>query len=176
MSPSAGSPAVLETARLVLRRFTTQDADFIVELVNDPDWIRFIGDKGVRTPADAARYLENGPMRLYERHGFGLWLVARKADGEPLGMCGLVKRDHLADVDLGFAFLPRHRSHGYARESAEGVLGHARDRLGMRRLVAITVPANEASAGLLRKLGFVLEDTLEWTPGDPVHLYGWRAA
>ena len=122
------------------------------------------------------RYLEAGPMRLYEKHGFGLWAVERKPDGERLGMCGLVKRDQLADVDLGFAFLPRHRSRGYARESAEGVLAHARDALRLTRLVAITVPANDASARLLGKLGFVLEDTLEWTPGDPVHLYGWSAA
>jgi len=171
-----GAPYVLETPRLALRRFTREDADFILELVNDPSWIRFIGDKGVRSLEDARRYLEAGPMRLYEKHGFGLWAVERKPDGERLGMCGLVKRDQLADVDLGFAFLPRHRSRGYARESAEGVLAHARGALGFTRVVAITVPANDASARLLGKLGFVLEDTLEWTPGDPVHLYGWSAA
>jgi RimJ/RimL family protein N-acetyltransferase len=170
------APFVLETPRLALRRFTPADADFVFELVNESSWIRFIGDKGVRSREDARRYLEAGPMRLYEKHGFGLWVVVRKADGERLGMCGLVKRDQLADVDLGFAFLPRHWSQGYARESAEGVLAHARNALGFTRLVAITVPANDASARLLGKLGFVHEDTLEWAPGDPVHLYAWSAA
>lgn len=176
MPEAGGATFVLETPRLALRRFTREDADFILELVNDPSWIRFIGDKGVRSLEDARRYLEAGPIPLYEKHGFGLWAVERKPDGERLGMCGLVKRDHLAHVDLGFAFLPRHRSQGYARESAEGVLAHARDALRLTRLVAITVPANDASARLLGKLGFVLEETLEWTPGDPVHLYGWSAA
>jgi len=176
MPAAGGAPFVLETPRLALRRFTREDADFILELVNDPSWIRFIGDRGVHSLEDARRYLEAGPMRHYEKHGFGLWAVERKPDGERLGMCGLVKRDQLAHVDLGFAFLPRHRTRGYARESAKGVLAHARDALRLTRLAAITMPANDASARLLGKLGFVLEDTLEWTPGDPVHLYGWSAA
>lgn len=176
MPAVGGAPFVLETPRLALRRFTPEDADFILELVNDPSWIRFIGDKGVRSLEDARRYLEAGPMRLYEKHGFGLWAVERKPDGERLGMCGLVKRDQLADVDLGFAFLARHRSLGYARESAEGVLAHARDRLGFGRLVAVTAPANGRSARLLRDLGFVHERTLDGSPGDPVELFAWTAS
>lgn len=176
MPADDGAQVVLETPRLRLRRFTTGDADFILELVNEPSWIRYIGDKGVRDLEDARRYLEEGPVRMYGKHGFGLWLVARKEDGERLGMCGLVKRDKLGDVDLGFAFLPRHWSQGYAHEASKGVLAHARDALGFARLVAITVPENDASARLLVKLGFVHEDTFEWAPEDPVHLYGWSAA
>lgn len=162
---------ILETQRLSLRRFTPEDAPFICELVNDPDWIRFIGDKAVKTQDDARRYLENGPMKLYAEHGFGLWLVARKSDGESVGMCGLVKRAALEDVDIGFAILRRHRSSGYAFEAAQGVLQHARSALGFDRVVAIASPENEPSGRLLEKLGFVHESTLADWPAGPVKLY-----
>jgi ribosomal-protein-alanine N-acetyltransferase len=164
--------AVLETPRLALRRFEPADAAFIHELVNDPAWIRYIGDKNIRSLEDARRYIENGPMKMYAERGFGLWRVDRKSDGVALGMCGLVKREQLADVDLGFAFLPRHWGQGYARESAEGVVRHAREALGIGRLVAITSPGNAPSAKLLEKLGFRYESDLDFGRNDPVRLYG----
>jgi len=150
---------VLATTRLVIRPFATSDAGFIVELVNDPAWLLYIGDKNVRSLDDAARYIENGPRAMYQRVGFGLWLVALK-DGTPIGMCGLIRRDDLEDVDLGFAFLPRYRRNGYAFEAARRVLEHGRRALGLVRIVAITVPANVASVNLLRKLGFAREKTV----------------
>ena len=97
---------ILETDRLILRRLSVEDAAFILELVNDPLWLRFIGDRGVRTLDEARAYILNGPVAMYERAGFGLYLVERKIDSTSLGMCGLIKRDGLDDVDLGFAFLP----------------------------------------------------------------------
>ena len=112
---------MLETDRLVIRAFVANDAGFIVELVNDPAWLLYIGDKNIRSRDDAARYIEDGPRAMYRRAGFGLWLVALK-DGTPIGMCGLIKRDGLEDVDLGFAFLPAHRGFGYAHEAAAGSL------------------------------------------------------
>lgn len=150
---------VLETARLTLHRFRTDDAAFVVELLNEPSFLRYIGDKGVRSEADARRYLEAGPLASYERFGFGLYRVGLKEGGEPIGMCGLLKRDWLADVDIGFAFLPRFWRRGYAFEASAGVLLHARDALGLGRVVAITSPDNEASMALLGKLGFRLEGT-----------------
>jgi len=111
----------------------------------------------VRTEADARRYVETGPLASYERFGFGLLRVELKESGEPIGMCGLLKRDALPDVDVGFAFLPRFWSKGYAFESASAVLAHARDALGLRRVLAITSPDNEASIRLLGKLGFRFE-------------------
>ncbi|QJR14594.1 GNAT family N-acetyltransferase [Usitatibacter palustris] len=156
-----------------LRRLVLEDAPFIVELVNDPGWIRFIGDRNVHSLDDARRYLENGPMKLYAKHGFGLWIVERRSDGAPVGMCGLVKRDQLEDVDLGFAFLPAYRGQGYAHEASVGVLDYAWGKLGFKRIVAIFTASNEISERLLRKLGFVPEGTRELTPGDPVNLYAW---
>ena len=143
----------IRTDRLTLRRFTLDDADFIVELVNDPDWIRNIGDRKVRTAEDARAYLLRGPLALYERHGFGLYLVSLDATGERIGMCGLVKRDGLEHVDIGFAFLPAWRGRGFAEESARAVLAHARQDLGIERVVAIVSPHNQPSIRLLEKIG-----------------------
>jgi RimJ/RimL family protein N-acetyltransferase len=151
---------ILETDRLVLRRLSLDDAPFILELVNEPSWLQYIGDKGVRTPEDARKYLREGPMAMYQRSGFGLYRVERKDDGEPMGMCGLIKRDTLPDVDIGFAFLPRFWGQGYAREAAAAVLALGKDTLGLKRIVAITNPDNESSIRLLESLGFRFETVL----------------
>ena len=142
----------IRTPRLAMRRFTLDDADFILALVNDPDWIRNIGDRKVRTLDEAREYLEKGPMALYERLGFGLYLVALKETGERIGMCGLVKRAGLDHVDIGFAFLPAWRGQGFAEEAARAVLAHARD-LGLEKVVAIVSPENAPSIRLLEKIG-----------------------
>ncbi len=149
--------SVLETDRLVLRRLSTGDADFIVRLLNEPSFLRYIGDRGVRTMADAERYVSDGPVLSYERHRFGLLLVERKDSRDPIGICGLLKRDWLDDPDVGFAFVPEHWSRGYALESASAVLADARERLRLTRVVAITSPDNLPSIRLLEKLGFRFE-------------------
>lgn len=156
---------VLETNRLILRRLSVDDDAFILELVNDPLWLRFIGDRGVRTLTDARDYILKGPMAMYERVGFGLYLVERKSDGVPLGICGLIKRDALDDVDIGFAFLPEYRAQGYAYESAAAVLAYGRSVLGLKRIVAITSPDNDRSVQLLEKLGFTFEKMIQ-LPND----------
>jgi RimJ/RimL family protein N-acetyltransferase len=148
---------VLETERLVLRRLSVDDGAFILQLLNDPAWLRFIGDKGVRTLEDARNYIVTGPMDMYERVGFGLFLTERKSDGVPIGLCGLIKRDALEDVDIGFAFLPGFRAKGYAHEAAAAVLEHGKRVFGLRRIVAITNPENEDSVKLLEKLGLRFE-------------------
>lgn len=158
----------LETDRLVLRRLTPADAPFIVELLNDPDWIRYIGDRGVRTAEQAADYIERGPAAMYARHGFGLYLTELKDGGAPIGLCGLIRRDFLDDADIGFAFLPRYRGVGYAREAAEAVVRHAA-ALGLRRLVAIATKDNERSARLLERLGLRFERMVAY-PGEQEEL------
>ncbi|HUP98204.1 MAG TPA: GNAT family N-acetyltransferase [Usitatibacter sp.] len=168
---------ILETARLELREIDAGDAAFILELVNDPDWIRFIGDRGVRSLDDARGYIERGPASMYRKLGFGLWLVARKEGDVPIGMCGLIKRDTLEHVDLGYAFLPAYRGQGYARESAEAARDYAFEVLGLDRLVAITDPANDPSGKLLERLGFAFEDTIPYgTQGEVSRLYGLNTA
>jgi RimJ/RimL family protein N-acetyltransferase len=162
----AATSLVLATARLHIRRLQLDDAAFIVELLNDPSWLRFIGDKGVRTPEDARNYLRKGPLAMYERHGFGLYLVERKEDGVALGMCGLIKRDSLEDVDIGFAFFPRYWRQGYAHEAAAAVLVHGRSAFGLKRIVAIADPDNASSARLLEKLGMSLAKTVKLAPDD----------
>jgi [ribosomal protein S5]-alanine N-acetyltransferase len=147
---------VVETERLALRRLSIDDAEFIRGLLNDPSFLRFIGDKGVRTVADARAYIVKGPVESYERHGFGLYLATRKEDAAPIGICGLVKRDALEDVDVGFAFLPQFWSKGYAFESASAVVAYGRNVLGLTRVVAVTMPDNHGSIRVLEKLGFRL--------------------
>jgi [ribosomal protein S5]-alanine N-acetyltransferase len=145
---------ILTTERLVLRELHAGDAAFIVSLLNEPSFIRNIGDRGVRTLEDARAYIAAGPVASYARHGFGLYLVERRQDGVPIGICGLVKRDELPGPDLGFAFLPAYWSQGYARESASAIQRHASGVLGLPRLLAISNPGNESSIRLLERLGF----------------------
>src|SRR5437660_1495232 len=140
---------VLETDRLALRRMSMDDATFILQLLNEPSFLRFIGDKGVRTLDDARNYILNGPIASYERFGFGLHLTQLKANDIPIGICGLLKRETLKDVDLGFAFLPQFWRKGYAFESAAAVMAYGRNAFGLKRIVAITSPANEASIKVL---------------------------
>jgi RimJ/RimL family protein N-acetyltransferase len=161
---------VIETERLALRRLTADDAAFVRELVNEPSWIRFIGDRGVRTLEDARAYLEKGPLAMYRRHGFGLWVVEVRETGEATGLCGLIKRDALEDVDIGFAFLPRFWRRGYALESARAVLAYGRETLELQRIVAITSPDNDASIRLLEKIGLHFEQTIELA-GEPTKLF-----
>lgn len=164
---------VIETARLDLRQLWLDDAPFILELLNDPAFLRFIGDKGVRTLDDARRYLLQGPMAMYAQFGFGLWLTELKADHTPLGICGLIKRPTLANVDIGFAFLPQFRGQGYAYEAAAATLTYGQQALGLTRIVAITQPENQASGRLLEKLGLQFEGLIRLTEkSEEVRLFG----
>jgi RimJ/RimL family protein N-acetyltransferase len=148
------------------------DAEFIIELLNDESFLRFIGDKGVRTIADAQQYLRNGPMDSYRRHGFGLYLVRQVSDGARIGICGLLRRSGLDYPDVGFALLPGFRCNGYGYEAATAVLDHARTELGLKRILGITDPDNRVSIRLLEKAGFGFERRLRLTPDAPeVSLY-----
>lgn len=144
---------ILETSRLTLRLIRAHDAPFILRLLNEPSFLRFIGDRGVRTLDDARAYIENGPGASYARHGFGLWLAELRDSATPIGMCGLLKRDTLDDVDIGFAFLPAWWGQGFAHEAAAAVMDHARYSLGIARVVAIVSPENASSIRLLEKIG-----------------------
>ncbi len=163
---------VLETERLTLRQLSEDDAEFMLGLLNEPSFHQYIGDRGVRTVDEARAYIRAGAMASYETFGFGLWLVLRQADREPIGICGLLKRETLPDVDVGFAFRPAYWSQGYAVESAGAVLRHGKDAFGLTRVAAIVQDDNVASIRVLRKLGLAFERILEW-PGDgaTVHLY-----
>jgi RimJ/RimL family protein N-acetyltransferase len=165
---------VLETERLTLRWLDVKDAPFILELVNDPAWIQFIGDKGIKNLEDAKKYILNGPVDMYNKMGFGLYLVERKEDLTPLGMCGLIKRDSLEDVDIGFAFLEKFRSKGYGYESAAAVIEYGVQKLGLKRIVAITSIDNVASGTLLEKVGLRFEKIIS-DSGENLKLFGYNA-
>lgn len=162
---------ILDTPRLALRELTAADAPFILELVNEPGWLRHIGDRGVRTVADAEGYITKGPVASYAKYGFGLWLVERKSDGTALGICGVLQRETLPDPDIGFAFLARHHGQGYAHESASATLDYARRVLGRKRILAITSPGNDASIRLLEKLGLRFERMQTVSPTSEVKVF-----
>ena len=157
---------MIRTGRLELREAVDADAPFIFSLVTDPDWLRFIGDRGVRDLETARGYI--GRLRDgYAKNGFGLWVVTSH-DGAPLGLCGLIRRETLPHVDLGFAFLPAARGHGYAREAAEATVQRASE-LGLTPLLAICSQDNVRSRSLLEKLAFRFEKLMQ-LPGETEQL------
>lgn len=144
---------ILETPRLILRHLVEADAPFVLELLNDPGFLANIGDRGVRDLDGARRYIDEGPGASYRANGFGLWLTALKATGEPIGICGLVKRDGLDHADVGYAILERHSGKGYATEAAAATLDYARSAIGLETILAITTLDNVPSQAVLAKIG-----------------------
>jgi RimJ/RimL family protein N-acetyltransferase len=166
---------VLETPRLLLRHFTLDDAAFILRLLNEPSFIQNVGDKGVRTREQASGYLRDGPIKSYQTHGHGLYLVALKEPLQPIGMCGLLKRDQFDEVDLGYAFLPEFWSKGFAYESASAVLSYGLNVWGRAKTLAIVSPDNSASIKVLEKLGFAFSHYVRMQPeASEVALYEWQ--
>jgi RimJ/RimL family protein N-acetyltransferase len=157
----------LQTARLRLREMNEADAVFLLEVLNEPAFLRNIGDRGVRTPAEAAGYLEERITSSYARFGFGMWLVELVETDEAIGICGLIKRDALADADLGFSFLERHWGSGFAFEAAVVVADYAWKVVKLPRLLAIVAPGNAASIRLVGKLGFRFEKSVQITTDGP---------
>jgi RimJ/RimL family protein N-acetyltransferase len=165
---------VLETDRLLLRWLSAGDARFILELVNEPAWLRYIGDRGVKSLQDAEQYIANGPVAMYHRLGFSLYLVALKSTEESIGICGLLKRPALDEVDLGFALLERFRGKGYAYEAASAVMSFGTRTLGLTRILAITAAENPSSDKLLGKLGFRFERMISLTAdSEVIRLYSF---
>lgn len=166
------SMKVLETDRLILRRLTDDDAPFVLTLLNEPSFLRYIGDKKVRNLEDARQYMLTGPVATYERYGFGLCLIELKEPHTPIGICGLVKREELPEPDIGFALLPDFWKKGFALEAAAAVLHDARERLQVNRILAITTLENEASSHLLGRLGFKFEKVIKLSrDGEQLKLF-----
>ena len=151
---------MLETERLLLREFTTDDTAFILELVNSAGWLQYIGDRNIKSVEQAKAYLENGPIKSYRENGFGLCLVERKDDAKAIGMCGLLKREYLDTPDMGFAFLPEFNGNGYAYEIANATVEYAKNKLKISTVSAIAMANNEKSIRLLEKMGFSFKKTI----------------
>lgn len=163
---------VSQSRRIILRELTADDAAFILELVNDPDWLRFIGDREIGDLAAARRYIIDGPVISYREHGFGLWAMTLRDSGTAIGLCGFLKREELDEADLGYALLPAYRHQGYALESCRTALEYGASALAQSQVLAIVSPDNQRSIRLLEKLGFVFLRTFKF--GDEQresHLY-----
>ena len=166
----------LETPRLILRELSVVDADFILQLLNEPAYIIFIGDRGVRTHEDARKHLEENIIPSYQKNGFGLYLVELKDDATPIGVCGLIDREGLTDIDIGYALLAEYREQGYATEAAGAVMELGVQSIGLERIVAITAVDNESSINVLKKIGLRYEKNIT-LPGydEEISLFGWDA-
>lgn len=162
---------ILQTERLVLREMLPQDAEFILELLNQPSYRRFIGDKGVRDLLGAENFIENVIRKSYRDNGYGHYLVRLKDHETPLGVCGFMNREMLDHPDIGFAFLTRNEGNGYAREAASGVLKYGREQLNIRRVVAITTRDNERSGRLLEKIGLKFDRLFDTPEGESLKLF-----
>lgn len=157
---------ILTTARLTLRTLEDADAPMYLRLVNEPSFIQNIGDRGLRTLDAALDAMRKGTIAMQAERGFSLY-VAELADGTPIGMCGLIKREALEDVDIGYAYFPEFWGQGYAYEAGCGVVEHARRDIGLARLAAIVSPGNAGSIGVLQKLGFEFRKVIKMTDDDP---------
>lgn len=170
MSPRDGGGArtrpSLTTERLRMRWLTAEDASFMLGIWNDPTFVHFVGDRGLRTDDDARRALEDGPLRLYDAYGYGPYHLSLRSDGTPVGVCGLFRREGLEDPDIGFALLPGFRGGGYAREAAEAVVDQARNVLRLARLTAIVAAENTHSIRLIEKLGLRFDRMLRLKGDD----------
>ena len=148
---------IIETNRLILRKFIIDDAGFVLELLNSPSWLKYIGDRNVKNLEDAKNYISDKLISSYIKNGFGLYEIILKKDNIPVGMCGLIKRDTLENIDLGFALSPVFTGNGYAFEAAFATLNYAKTVLKLERIIAITTTENKNSIKLLEKLKFVFE-------------------
>jgi RimJ/RimL family protein N-acetyltransferase len=157
---------MISTPRLVIRRFTAEDAPFALRLLNEPSFIENIADRGVRTVEQAVKYLEDGPIASYEKHGLGLMMVLVAKTGAPIGMCGLIRRPGKPDVDLGYAYVPEAWGQGYAGEAAEAMLEIAHRDFRLPRVAAFISPGNERSLRVLARLGFLPAGTTRLNPAD----------
>ncbi|MCG7588632.1 GNAT family N-acetyltransferase [Photobacterium sp. OFAV2-7] len=158
---------ITETERLRIRQLTEDDAAFALKLYTSEPFLRFVGDKQLKTEADARQYLLDGPIKMYQAHGIGLYLVELKESDVPLGICGLIKRDSLDDVDLGYGFLPEYFGQGYGYESALAVMEYGQRELKMKKLVAITTADNQRCIKLLDKLGLQFVENIEEPEAAP---------
>ena len=157
---------VLQTERLILRHATIDDAPFMFQLLNDPSWIEFIGDRGIKTVEDAKNYTVEKIIESYEKNGYGLFLTELKKDKTPIGLCGLVNRPQIEDIDIGFAFMPNFKGNGYGYESASAVMDLGLEKWGLKRIAAITVKENIRSIALIKKLGLRHEKTFAFDGGS----------
>ena len=162
---------IVETTRLLLREVTVDDAQFILELLNTPKFIKYIGDRGVRSVDEAREFINAKYRQSYRDHGYGLYTVEVKTDGTPVGVCGFVKRDTLPGPDIGFAFLPEFEANGYGFESASAVMDYGRDTLGFEQLFAITSQDNDISGKLLEKLGLRFDRLIVMPNGEELKLF-----
>ena len=152
---------ILQTKNLTFSEFNYHDGLFLVELLNSPNWLKYIGARGVNNELDAIQYIKNVYQKSYQQNGFGFYKVAITATNQPIGLCGIVKRDSLDDIDIGFAFLPAFAGQGFGYEAANATLEYAFNQLNISKIVAMVMPENEVSIALIKKIGMLFTKNIK---------------
>ena len=165
---------IVETERLIIQELTSEDAEFTLDLLNQPSFIKYIGDRNVRTLEEAENFLETRYCQSYRDNGYGLYLVKLKSNNSKLGICGFVKRENFQYADIGFAFLPQFEKQGYAVESASAMMKYGEEILGFKEVLAITTQDNESSGRLLEKIGFNFDELIKMPNGEVLKLFSWK--
>lgn len=165
---------ILETERLILREVVENDGEFMLDLLNQPSFIKYIGDRNVRNLEQSHDFIETRYRKSYNDNGYGLYAVDLKSQAETVGVCGFVKRDNFEYADIGFAFLPQFEKKGYAFESAAAVMKYGQEVLGFKQVLAITTQDNDSSGRLLEKLGFRFNELIEMPNGEVLKLFSWK--
>ncbi len=165
---------ILETERLILRHVEKSDGEFMLDLLNQPSFIKYIGDRNVRTIEQAIEFIETRYTKSYDDNGYGLYLVELKDDKSKIGVCGFVKRPEFVTADIGFAFLPQFEGCGYAYESANACMKFGKQVLNFERVVAITTQNNIRSGKLLEKIGFNFEKLIDMPSNEVLKLFSWE--
>ncbi|OUR93963.1 GNAT family N-acetyltransferase [Flavobacteriales bacterium 34_180_T64] len=150
--------AIAETERLLISKFTLADAPFFLELVNTPNWIKYIGERNINTIAQAEDAIKKGHLKSYKTHGFGFYTLQLKSENnKTIGTCGLIKRETLEYADIGFAMLPNYEGKGFGYESSMAILKLANELFKLKKVLAITSPTNQNSIRLIEKIGLSYE-------------------
>jgi [ribosomal protein S5]-alanine N-acetyltransferase len=144
------------TNRLSLTLVQAADAAFMMELVNTPGWLEFIGDRNVHSLEDAATYI----TRLINTPDLFYWVIRNNENNVAIGVVSFLKRGYLDYFDIGFALLPQYKGNGYAFEAASSVLKLALSNPAYPVVLATTLPNNAASIQLLTKLGLQYEKVI----------------
>lgn len=144
----------LESKRLLIRDTFVSDAPFYFELFNDPDWIKFISDKNLKSVEETEVYLKDILFKNSKTGGLGFFTVILKETGEPIGTSTALQREKLDYIDIGYGFLPKGRGKGYAIEATKLIIQYVREKFNQKKVYAFTVPENEKSQNLLKKLNF----------------------
>ncbi len=142
---------VLDTERLLIRKWNDEDAAEVADIYVNPEVMEFIPG-GVWSPERTARVIAR--MReLDVEHGYGFYPIVLKSSGKVIGHCGLGFLEQTPEVEVAYVLDSPYWGQGYASEAARAMLAYGFSRLNISRIVAVAFPENARSIGVMRSVG-----------------------